>query len=78
MERNTGDEVDRHQLGISTPALMYKVLPQSYQDVDIICMMVVCFDVVSDRLDTAISDTTVRSCHLIGSRYDSINTIIPE
>ena len=29
------------------------------------------------RLDTVWSDTTVWSCHLIGSRYDNINNIIP-
>ena len=32
---------------------------------------------LGDRLDTVWSDTTVWSCHLIGSRYDNINTIIP-
>ena len=32
---------------------------------------------LGDRLDTVWSDTTVWYCHLIGSIYDTVNTIIP-
>ena len=43
-----------------------------YIDIDI------WFGVVGNRLDTVWSDTTAWPCHLIGSRYDNINTAIPD
>ena len=44
---------------VSTPALLYKVLPQSYQDGQYICMIVVWVGVDGDRLDSEIRYNSV-------------------